>query len=212
MHWSRLGPAAAGHPFSSLLALVIAALAPAALLAADATVAGIVVDPSGQAVPRAYIRALDPASREIATTFANEAGQFRLTVPSAECRIAASLTGFEPSTVPCSAQSLRVVLAVAPIRETVVVTATRTEAPAGQVGASVTAFTAADLASRQTPFVADLLRASPGVVLNRAGGLGTVTVELLLIVWVLVVRYSKCPHADTNRQCYVKGPPQATLV
>ena len=142
----------------------------------DATyVSGVVVDQSGQALPRAYVRALDTGSREIGAIFADEAGRFRVTVPSIDCQIAASLTGFEPATAPCAAQEMRLVLAVAPIRETVVVTATGTEAPAGLVGASVTAFTAEDLARRQTPLVADLLRASPSVMVVRAGGPGTVT-------------------------------------
>jgi len=44
---------------------------------------------------------------------------------------------------------IRVALAVAPIQETVVVTATRTEAPAAQVGASVTVFTSEDLDRRR---------------------------------------------------------------
>ncbi len=46
---------------------------------------------------------------------------------------------------------------VGPIRESVLVTATRTEAPASQVGASATVFTAEDLERRQVPLVADLV-------------------------------------------------------
>jgi outer membrane receptor protein involved in Fe transport len=70
---------------------------------------------------------------------------------------------------------LRLVLAVAPVHETVVVSATRTDAPADQVGVSVTAFTAADLERRQIPLVADLLRLSPGVMVVRSGGPGALT-------------------------------------
>ena len=173
MRTSRFAAAAARLPLPIFVIAFIAL--PAPLRAADTTVSGVVVDQSGQVLPRAYIRAVESGSREIGATFADEAGRFRMTVAAEDCRITASLTGFEPSTVPCATQPLRIVLAVAPIRETVVVTATRTEAPADHVGASVTAYTAEDLARRQTPLVADLLRASPGVVLNRAGGLGTVT-------------------------------------
>jgi outer membrane receptor protein involved in Fe transport len=53
--------------------------------------------------------------------------------------------------------------------------ATRTEAPADQVGASVTTFTAADLERRRVPLVADLLRVSPGVMVVRSGGPGALT-------------------------------------
>ena len=146
--------------------------------AADREAAGTVVDQSGQALPRAYVRLLDQRGSDIAATFADEAGRFRLKASSTDCRIEASLTGFETASVPCGAQTavpIRIVLAVAPVRETIIVSATRTEAPADQVGASVTTFTADDLAHRQVPLVADLLRASPGVMVVRTGSPGAVT-------------------------------------
>src|SRR5207237_10337126 len=64
---------------------------------------------------------------------------------------------------------------VAPVEESVVVSATRTEAPADQVGASVTTFTADDLARRRAPLVVDLLRSSPGAMIVRTGAPGAVT-------------------------------------
>src|SRR5437762_9583234 len=143
--------------------------------AAGREIAGSVVDQSGRALPRAYVRAIDASSKEIAGTFADESGKFHLTVSVDDCRVDATLTGFVPATAACSAQPLRLTLAVAPIQETVVVTATRTEAPAGQVGASVTAFTAEDLERRRVPLVADLLRATPGVQVIRTGAPGGVT-------------------------------------
>ncbi|OLC84900.1 MAG: hypothetical protein AUH72_00575 [Acidobacteria bacterium 13_1_40CM_4_65_8] len=143
--------------------------------AADREASGTVVDQFGQALPRAYVRLLDQRGSEITATFADQTGRFRLNASSTDCRIEASLTGFATASVPCGAQPARIVLAVAPVRETVVVSATRTEAPADQVGASVTTFTADDLAHRQVPLVADLLRASPGVMVVRTGSPGAVT-------------------------------------
>lgn len=174
MHTSRLWRLAAACRRS--LAFILVATCAAAAVAAGREVRGIVVDQSGHALPRAWVRALDRTASQIAGTFTDESGRFRLTVADDDCRVEAALTGFEPSTAACrSDEPLRLTLAVAPVHETVVVTATRTEAPAGQVGASVTAFTAEDLARRQTPLVADLLRASPGVSVVRSGGPGTVT-------------------------------------
>jgi vitamin B12 transporter len=138
-------------------------------------ISGIVVDQSGRALPRAYVRAMDAAEKEIAGTFADEAGRFHLTVPAEDCQLDASLTGFVPATAPCSTQPLRLTLPVAPIQETVVVTATRTEAPAGLVGASVTAFTADDLERRRVPLVADVLRGTPGATVIHTGAPGGVT-------------------------------------
>jgi outer membrane cobalamin receptor len=70
---------------------------------------------------------------------------------------------------------MRVMLAVAPIQETMIVTATRTEAPTSQVGASATVFTADDLERRQTPLIADLLMSTPGAMLVRNGAPGALT-------------------------------------
>jgi len=167
---SRFGTAAAVR-----ILLFTLFCAPVVVRAQDTTVAGVVVDQFGQPLPRAHVRAVDAASRERGSAFTDQAGRFRLNIPAGDCRVTASSTGFEPATLPCNAQPLRIVLGVAPVRETVVVTATRTETPAGQSGASVTAFTAEDLERRSTPLVADLLRASPGVVLNRPGAPGNVT-------------------------------------
>src|SRR5437762_11282335 len=143
--------------------------------AAGREIAGTVVDQSGRALPRAYVRAIDASSKEIAGAFADESGKFQLTVSVDDCSVSATLTGFMPATAACTAQPLRLTLAVAPIQETVVVTATRTEAPAGQVGASVTVFTADDLERRRVPLVADLLRGTPGAAIVRTGAPGGVT-------------------------------------
>jgi vitamin B12 transporter len=143
--------------------------------AADRELIGTVVDQSGQPLPRAYVRLLDGSSVQSAATFADEAGRFRLRTAHSGCRIEASLTGFETAAVACGETPVRIVLAVAPIHETVIVSATRTEAPADQVGTSVTTFTSADLERRQLTLAADLLRTAPGVMVVRSGGAGALT-------------------------------------
>src|SRR4051812_5850727 len=146
-----------------------------------ATIDGVVVDQSGRAVPRARVRIVDAGTTTSPDgVFADEAGRFSLAAPAtAACRVEAALTGFRAETVPCpvagSEQRLRIVLKVAPIQESTTVTATRTEAPTSQVGASATIFTAEDIERRQTPLVADLLRSSQGAMVIRSGGPGSVT-------------------------------------
>ncbi len=145
---------------------------------ASADVSGTVVDQSGRAVPRAYVRALDSSGVESAGVFADEVGRFELKTTLTNCRVEASLTGFQPASTPCAsaaAEPVRLVLNVAPIQETTIVTATRTDAPSSQVGASATVFTAEDLERRQTPLVADLLMATPGSMVVRSGGPGSLT-------------------------------------
>ncbi len=164
-------PAAAGRfPIVILLTALGSPIAP--LAAADRELTGAVVDQAGQALPRAFVRVLDRSALERAATFTDEGGRFRFDVDDDSCRIEASLTGFQTTVAACGASPLRIVLPLAPVHETVVVSATRTEAPADQVGVSVTTFTAADLERRNVPLVADVLRASPGVTVVRSGGAG----------------------------------------
>ena len=162
-----------------LLALSLVSLLPPAAARAADRVAGIVVDESGQPLPRAYMNVVS-SSASATGVFSDERGRFEIALPAAAgCRIEASLAGFAPASVPCdtggTVRIVRIVLRVAPLHENVVVTATRTEAPASQVGASVTTFTRGDLERRRTPLLADLLRSSPGAMLLRTGAAGGVT-------------------------------------
>jgi len=169
----RPGRAALRVPLVLLVA-VPALAAPRLADAGQRELTGTVVDQSGQPLPRALVRVQEQAPRA-PSTFADESGRFRLSTTAAGCRLEVSLTGFETTSVACSETPLRIVLPVAPVQETVVVSATRTEAPADQAGASVTAFTAEDLEIRQAAFVADLLRDVPGATVVRSGGAGALT-------------------------------------
>jgi len=155
----------------SLVALFFALPA----LAQTRTASGTVIDQDGRPVPRALVRVVD-AGGDSRSVFADERGHFDLTIaPTTNCRVVATLAGFEPAEAPCTAEPLRLQLKVGPIRENVLVTATRTEAPASQVGASATVFTAEDLERRQVPFVADLVGTTPGAMVIRSGAPGTLT-------------------------------------
>jgi outer membrane cobalamin receptor len=145
---------------------------------------GVAVDQSGSPLPRAFVRAIDASGHEIATTFTDESGHFHVTTAAAtatatatetaDCRLFVSLTGFTSAEVPCG-DAMRVVLLVAPLRESVVVSATRTETPIENAGLSVSTFTAADIARRDNVLVADLLRTTPGAMVVQTGAPGGVT-------------------------------------
>ena len=153
--------------------LLVAALGvPASAAAAD--LSGIVVDPDGRPLPRVHVRVVDATEQNPRDTFTDETGHFRL--PAAgSCAVEAALTGFRTTRVPCSETELTIELPLAPVEETVVVTATRTEAPASQTGLSVTTFTAEEIAQRQEPLVSELLRTSPGAMVLQTGAPGGVT-------------------------------------
>jgi vitamin B12 transporter len=112
----------------------------------------------------------------VATTFADERGAFRVEAEvSGKCSVSASLPGFRTTPARCSSDPLRLTLAVAPIQESIVVTATRGATPSGQLADSVTVFDREDIERRQAPPVADLLRTAVGTTVVRVGGYGNVT-------------------------------------
>lgn len=139
------------------------------------SVSGRVIDPSGRPLPRAYVRTIPPDHSSAIGVFTDTDGRFRLATRAANCTIEVTLTGFETATAPCGDRPLDVKLALAPISEHVVVSATRTDMPAGDVGNSVSVFDSADLERRHFPMVADVLLASPGVAVERTGAYGGVT-------------------------------------
>lgn len=59
--------------------------------------------------------------------------------------------------------------------ETIVVTATKSPQPLDKTGASLSVVTAADLETRQISVVTDALAETPGLVVNRNGGVGQTT-------------------------------------
>ena len=87
--------------FSPLL-LIVSFMFGGTASAAGREIAGTVVDQSGRALPRAYVRAIDTSSKEIAGAFADESGKFQLTVSADDCTVSATLTGFMPATAASS--------------------------------------------------------------------------------------------------------------
>ena len=141
-----------------------------------ASISGTVVDTAGRAVPRAIVQIVAADGSVAANTVTDADGTFRIATALSSCRVEASLTGFSKASAPCTTDTpVRLALSVAPVAEAVVVSATRTEAPAGQVASSVTVFDAAEIERRQQPMLADLLRNAPGTVVVQVGSPGAVT-------------------------------------
>ena len=142
---------------------------------AQSTVSGTVVDQNGGALPLVAVRLVDAAGADVATTFTDSRGAFQFSRACDNCSAVVSLAGFNEARAAASnGSSLRLTLSVAPIGDSVVVTATRVETPASQVGSSLTVFTAEEIARRDSPLVGDLLKAAPGITVVSAGH-GSVT-------------------------------------
>ena len=163
--------------FASIPFLVIWWLPVAAVsVAAQQELSGTVVDESGSALPRVAVTLVDQKDLEVATTFTDSHGAFRFARACDRCAVIVSLSGFNPERLAIStATPSTVTLTVAPVRESVVVSATRTETPTSQVGAAVTVFTTEEMQRRDMPVVAELLRGTPGATVVKAGGVGNVT-------------------------------------
>ena len=145
-------------------------------VAVPSSITGVVVDSAGRPIPRAAIEVIAADGTATGGGLTDAEGAFTLPSVPDGCRVRAALAGFQPATAPCRTDApITLTLAVAPVAEHIVVSATRTEAPAGQVAAAVTVFDAAQLERRQQPPLADLLRQSPGVTVVRVGAPGAVT-------------------------------------
>ncbi len=137
-------------------------------------VGGSVADSSGASLARVPVRLVDGTGATRATTLSDPQGRFGFAKTCDQCRFVAALPGFVTTSAPAVGDA-RLTLAVAPVHESVVVTATRGEVPTSQVGASVTVFDAAALERRGDALVGDVLRQAPGVAVVQNGGRGNVT-------------------------------------
>jgi vitamin B12 transporter len=132
-------------------------------------VQGIVVDPAGGAVAGARV---DCAGRQ-ARTAAD--GRF-LIAGVAECEARIEAPGFQAKQLKIGgSQPVRIALELEALAERVVVSATRRETNLEEAGMAGEVLTRADLAARQHPNVADLLRELPGTHVTRYGRPGSLT-------------------------------------
>ena len=139
-------------------------------------VTGIVVDGAGRPVPRAAVDVITADGAVAATVFTDAAGTFAVEAGAGVCTVRAALAGFQPASAECRADApVKLTLTVAPVAEQIVVSATRTEAPSGQVASAVTVFDGETIERRHQPPLADLLRQAPGAAVVRVGAPGSVT-------------------------------------
>jgi vitamin B12 transporter len=143
---------------------------------AQSPLRGLVVNSAGAPMARVPVTLVTADATVATTTLTDDNGAFVFDRACQKCRAQAALPGFTTTSVELStATEARLTLAIAPVRESVVVTATRGDAPTGQLAASVTVFDAAAIERRGDALVGDLLRQAPGAAVVQSGGLGTVT-------------------------------------
>ncbi|MEO8028108.1 MAG: TonB-dependent receptor [Bryobacteraceae bacterium] len=131
------------------------------------SVRGVVLDPSARPIEGARV------SCGSAETNTDTEGLFHLDNAPDGCTLTIAKRGFLGVTQPAKDAEIHVEMALAPQSERVIVSATRSPILLEESGVSATVVTEQELANRQFPMVADVLREVPGLSVirtNRAGG------------------------------------------
>ena len=163
---------------SAIAACTLVAAPAAAQAPVTVTVTGAVTDASGRVLPGAAIEARR-GLLVIAGATTRPDGGYRLDLPSEGAyRLTARLDGFAAAVADVTAAGAATVdfrLDVAPLRDSVVVTASRTAERGASVMASHSVFTADDIAALGSHSVADVLRYVPGLNVESTGREGEIT-------------------------------------
>jgi vitamin B12 transporter len=193
------------------------------------TVSGRITDASGAVVPGATIDVV-VADRRVATATSGADGSYRVNVPArVPIRVSISLAGFAEQTF-SNAGSERdvtrdVVMVVAGLSDTLVVTAARTPVSATTVTESVTSFSQHDIEALGSSSLADIIRFVPAVNVESTGRDGAVAsmfsrggesdYNLVLIDGVRanqsggIFDFSRISAADIDRVEVVRGAQSA---
>ena len=133
---------------------------------------GAVTDSSGGVLPGVTVEA-QRGLRVVATAATGNDGGYRLDLPGAgRYQVTARLAGFATAAVDVAAAEAATAdfrLDIAPVRDTVVVTASRTAESAASVTESHSVFTADDIETLGSHSVADVLRYVPGLNVESTG-------------------------------------------
>jgi len=149
-------------------------------VAQAATLGGRLVDPEGRGVTNAQV-VVTSGLGTVAETRSDASGEFEFSqLPDGRYDVRVIAEGFQaaPQTVTLSGEGRReltVQLALAAIRESIVVSAAQIETTRSTAPASVTVITSTDLRAQQVESVSDALRHVPGLTVTRGGGRGAIT-------------------------------------
>jgi outer membrane cobalamin receptor len=152
-------------------------LLPAAL-AAQFTIHGTVLDPSGAAIAGAQVSAVNRLGVAQQTT-TDQAGSFNLRLSeTAGVHLAVTAPGFETKNIPLAAASatepLTVHLNLAPQVDSVKVAGSAIDVPLTEQGSSITIVPREEIAERNEGLAVDLLRYLPGITIGQTGSPGGV--------------------------------------
>lgn len=163
----------------AIIVLLLIAAPWAAAAQQRMTVAGTVTDASGGAVRGVTVEAV-ANGRTAATATTGGDGRYEISVPSsAGLQLRVRQGGFTEQWVELSGDGASLtrdfVLGIAPLEDTVVVTASRTSESRARVTASVSVLTSRDIAALGSTSIADVVRTVPGLNVESTGREGALT-------------------------------------
>jgi vitamin B12 transporter len=163
-------------PVRPVLAAAALAVTTLAWAESGGALSGSVRTETGTTLPQVVLVLEGPnGSRTVVT---GPDGGYRVTgLPAGEYRLRPSTAGFRATpdarvTVGGEEAHLDIALAPAPVREQVVVTATRSDAVASEVGVTTSVLDTERIADREPSSLLQLLQDLPGVAVARTGGIG----------------------------------------
>ncbi len=167
--------------FGAFFSLCLLVGSPMVIAASRGIVRGRVVDPLGGSISNAGVTLLQN-NKEVGKTKTGQDGGFEFSdLGAGRYSIHAEATGFESQNSPPAyvsdggASDLDVILHIGPIRQEVVVSATGTEVPESQVGASVSVLDQNQLEKTNALDVLDALQTIPGMQVVETGQRGGTT-------------------------------------
>ena len=153
--------------FRLMLMLVLVLSVAASVSAQTATLSGMVVDPSGAALPGAEVQLTGPASQ---STTSGPRGDYRFrNLPNGTFQVTVKLSGFaitirnDVTVAGTSVEVPAITLPLATLNDVVVVTATKAESALLDAPVTMSVITSDTLATTPTTNYADLLRSVPGM-------------------------------------------------
>ncbi|MFY9555942.1 MAG: TonB-dependent receptor [Blastocatellia bacterium] len=165
-----------------VVAAIVALMSGKGIAAETGRVSGTILDPSGAKIAGARVALRDAAGLVVYQARTDSEGQFSIPdVVEGRYRVAVEAIGFtqaKPSAVDVRAGGSELVavrMDVAAISDQLVITATRTEAPANELGGSVSVISSEDVTRGNKSIVSEALRSVPGIAVVQTGGRGGLT-------------------------------------